>query len=423
MAPQLPLLVLALAFTTLPSSVNAGLFPKKSNVKHIDANAFENALKEERTFVTAFVAPWCGHCQKLVPELTRTADGLHPLVPVYAVDCDDEKNKRLCATQGVKGFPTIKLYPEGTKTPPLEFDGTRTASSLFYWASRAVPGKMSRSQNAQGVKDIVRKNPGKPKAILMNKSSKTPLLWRVLSNKYSDKIVFGNCRDRKGKESVKLGFEAGEQSKQKVLIYGPEDTEPILYEGSMKYASLSEFFDQVIEGSVDISRASLNAKQEVLKVPESEREALDDETKIGDGSYGGFNPHEGLDLDELMKGLKNPFNHHGAVHPGGGKAHSAEHGRAKVAQDSASKKSAISSSTSSEAVPSFSTVETTETKDSATESKESFATSSSQLSDSKNAATAAEPVTAEKPVEAVESPTKAVAEAAEPTTDHTKDEL
>lgn len=39
------------------------------------------------------------HCQKLAPELIRAADGLHPLVPVYAVDCDDAKNKALCAEQ------------------------------------------------------------------------------------------------------------------------------------------------------------------------------------------------------------------------------------------------------------------------------------------------------------------------------------
>lgn len=65
----------------------------------------------------------------------------------------------------------------------------------------------------------------------MNKSNKMPLLWKVLSSKYGDDILFVNCRDRKGKESVELGFEAGLQSKPKVLVYGREDKEPVLYEG------------------------------------------------------------------------------------------------------------------------------------------------------------------------------------------------
>ncbi|KIJ55097.1 hypothetical protein M422DRAFT_23749 [Sphaerobolus stellatus SS14] len=325
MLVRLPTVALALAFTLLPS-VDAALFPKKSHVKHIDAKGFKNALKEGRTFVTAFVAPWCGHCQKMVPELSRAAEGLDPLVPVYAVDCDDAKNKPLCAEQGIKGFPTVKLYPKGTQAPPLEFDGTRTSSSFFYWASGAVPGKMERSQTAKGVLDIVRKNPGKPKAVLMNKSNKTPLLWKVISQKYGDKITFVNCRDRKGKESANLGFEITDK-KHKLLIFGPNGEEPILYEGIMKYATLSDYFDEVLAGKVDLSHAAFEAQQAVFKAPaaeetaapkaaeESEEEEDNDEIRIGESGYRGFNPHEGVDLDELIK-LGGGFNPHAGAHPG-----------------------------------------------------------------------------------------------------------
>jgi protein disulfide-isomerase A6 len=66
----------------------------------------------------------------------------------------------------------------------------------------------------------------------MNKSNKMPLLWKVLSTKYGDDIVFVNCRDRQGKVSEEMGFEAELQSKHKVIVYGREDTEPVLYEGS-----------------------------------------------------------------------------------------------------------------------------------------------------------------------------------------------
>jgi hypothetical protein len=46
MLSQLPLLVVALAFIALPS-VDAALFPKKSNVTHMDQKAFRKALKGE----------------------------------------------------------------------------------------------------------------------------------------------------------------------------------------------------------------------------------------------------------------------------------------------------------------------------------------------------------------------------------------
>ena len=45
----------------------------------------------------------------MVPEYSKAADSLGKLIPAYAVDCDDEANKRLCAEQGVKGFPTVKV--------------------------------------------------------------------------------------------------------------------------------------------------------------------------------------------------------------------------------------------------------------------------------------------------------------------------
>ena len=35
----------------------------------------------------------------MAPEYSKAALGLHPLVPLYAVDCDAENNKRLCGEQ------------------------------------------------------------------------------------------------------------------------------------------------------------------------------------------------------------------------------------------------------------------------------------------------------------------------------------
>jgi protein disulfide-isomerase A6 len=87
----------------------------------------------------AFVAPWCGHCQRMAPEYSKAAKGLAPLIPLYAVDCDAEKNKPLCASQGVKGFPTVKLFPRGGLLPPIDYPGERTSKAFFYFADHKVP--------------------------------------------------------------------------------------------------------------------------------------------------------------------------------------------------------------------------------------------------------------------------------------------
>ena len=44
----------------------------------------------------------------MAPEFSKAALGVYPMIPFYAVDCDKQSNKQLCAEQGVQGFPTVK---------------------------------------------------------------------------------------------------------------------------------------------------------------------------------------------------------------------------------------------------------------------------------------------------------------------------
>lgn len=37
------------------------------------------------------------YCKAMVPEYSKAARGLHPLIPFYAVDCDE--NRALCTEQ------------------------------------------------------------------------------------------------------------------------------------------------------------------------------------------------------------------------------------------------------------------------------------------------------------------------------------
>ncbi|GLB41520.1 putative thioredoxin [Lyophyllum shimeji] len=258
---HIALLALALA----PSLASAAIFPKDTLVKMLDPKGFRKVMKQNETSLVAFVAPWCGHCQRMAPEYSKAALGLHPLIPVYAVDCDANENKRLCAEQGVKGFPTVKLFPRGDQLGSMTYDsGERTASGFWYWATRRIPKSVTTLYQVEEIAPWVEKTSKsqKHRALLLTKEKKVPLLWKVLGNKYKDQLELAAHRDRKGKSSVAMGLEAGEPKQAKVLIYPAGSTKFVRYEGINKLDSLSKFFDSVLDGTADLSALNEAAKAE-----------------------------------------------------------------------------------------------------------------------------------------------------------------
>ncbi|KAH8110774.1 hypothetical protein DFH11DRAFT_1466411, partial [Phellopilus nigrolimitatus] len=310
MLPQLLALSLALA----PNLVSAALFPENTRVKMLDHKGFKNVLKENMTSVVAFVAPWCGHCQRMGPEYSKAALGLYPLVPLYAVDCDAAKNKRLCADQGIKGFPTVKLFPRGKDMAPIEFNGPeRTASAFFYWAKGGIPKLIKKIGVSVDLNAIVNDDKviSKPRALLMNKSNKMPLLWSTLANKYRDQISFFSHRDRHGKTSVKMGFEAGEDGVAKVLIYAPDETKPFMFKGIMKFDSLSKFFDSILDGTADLVELnSVAAEEEFVPDPKELEIEREQEAEMLRLAHGGFS--DLIDFEAAVREHGSGANFHAA---------------------------------------------------------------------------------------------------------------
>lgn len=241
----------------LPVLASAAIFPPDSKVKALDPKGFKRVMKSNRTSVVAFVAPWCGHCQKMVPEYSKAAGSLSPLVPFYAVDCDADTNKALCAQQEVQGFPTVKVFPRGGQLPPQKYEaGERTASNFIRWASRSVPNKVAVLAKASDIPAWLDKTSDLPRVVLLNKDKRFPLLWQVLGNNFHKKIAFGHHSDPESAFSDSLGF--GVEEKSKVIVYPAGSSTPILYKGGNKYESLSKFFRSIVDGTADFLQESAN---------------------------------------------------------------------------------------------------------------------------------------------------------------------
>jgi protein disulfide-isomerase-like protein len=85
-------------------------------------------MSSDKPCIIFFYAPWCGHCKTAKPEfekLMQMAKG-----KAHMIDCDAHQD--IAQKYDVKGFPTIRYYPNGPKNGnPREYHGNRTAKDMM----------------------------------------------------------------------------------------------------------------------------------------------------------------------------------------------------------------------------------------------------------------------------------------------------
>ncbi|KAI1279057.1 thioredoxin-like domain-containing protein [Xylaria sp. FL0933] len=88
-------------------------------------------LDDTKDVLIEFYAPWCGHCKALAPkyeELGALYAGSEYKDKVVIAKVDATAND---VPDEIRGFPTIKLYPAGSKGEPVTYNGSRTVEDLI----------------------------------------------------------------------------------------------------------------------------------------------------------------------------------------------------------------------------------------------------------------------------------------------------
>jgi len=91
-------------------------------------------LDESKDVLVEFYAPWCGHCKSLAPIYDELATKLKHNTNLVIAKMDSTTNESEHVS--VQGFPTIKFWPAGNKSSPIDYNGDRTVDGFIQFLTK-----------------------------------------------------------------------------------------------------------------------------------------------------------------------------------------------------------------------------------------------------------------------------------------------
>jgi protein disulfide-isomerase A6 len=210
--------------------------------------------------IVEFYAPWCGHCQNLKPAYEKAAEHLNGLAKVAAVDCDDDANKSLCGSMGVKGFPTLKIVrPRKAGGKPIveDYNGERSASAIVETVKNSINNHVKKVTDKDVDAFLADKNET-AKAILFTDKGTTSALMKSVAIDFLDVITVGQARNKEAKTVALFGV----QKFPTLILLPGGDKDAVVYDGELKKAAIVEFLSQAGEPNPDPAPTKEKAKKE-----------------------------------------------------------------------------------------------------------------------------------------------------------------
>ncbi|XP_017844940.1 sulfhydryl oxidase 1 [Drosophila busckii] len=90
------------------------LYSEQDNIRALDNSSLElQLLQSPKCALVEFINYFCGDCRRYAPSFKRLAAQLYNwqrVIEVYAVDCAQERNVRICREFNISSTPTLRFY-------------------------------------------------------------------------------------------------------------------------------------------------------------------------------------------------------------------------------------------------------------------------------------------------------------------------
>lgn len=218
--------LLALVSVASAASEQDAIASPDSAVVKLTSETFSKYLAEHPLVLAEFFAPWCGHCKALGPHYSQAADILEAKdIQLAQIDCTEEAE--LCQSQGIRGYPTLKVFRG--EDSPSDYEGPRSAEGIVnYMIKQSLPA-VSLIDDVADLDDFITEATA---AVIVETGVKQNETFHKLSDLHRDDFSF--VQTKSPEYTKKYG-------KDKLLIFLPDSSEPIVYKGDESYDHLVEW--------------------------------------------------------------------------------------------------------------------------------------------------------------------------------------